>query len=353
MSRNDKRRQYVREQAEAAVLGGYEDEKRVLASIEELARHELRGDREAVAQVLEYTRRRFEERRAEEAGWTGPSTNDAIDRAFEELTRNGILALQNAGGTLSDGWSVVADAVEDSFEEVRGATFFHAQDVERAVQGGPLMLAFRALEDDPARHDEASLAIAREVRETLARHGVQTEWNGSVETRIEIPPFEWRKRRVATPPLKDKRHLQTRVLHKVVEEKGVPLEKAISALEELIYRAALKHYGENRQLEAHYDPERGYVALFQTLTVVEQLARDPATASNQQTVDRLVRMGMEVEPGDELVFQIFYLPEDVYEARAQDAQYGALLDLTTADRPLGTWTARALRNRLLRYLPAS
>jgi hypothetical protein len=46
MARGDKRREYVQEQAEVAVLGGYDDEKQVLRSIEELAWHELRGNGE-------------------------------------------------------------------------------------------------------------------------------------------------------------------------------------------------------------------------------------------------------------------------------------------------------------------
>ncbi|WP_375769173.1 hypothetical protein NR798_47150 [Archangium gephyra] len=351
MATRDELRAYLREQVEVAVLGGYKSDKQVLTSIEELARHEL-GDGGEVEQLLAHTRRRLEEHRVEEASWTEPTVNDALDRAFEELNRRGILALQDAGYTMSDGWGEVNDAAARSSEPMRGATFFHGQDVERGVLGAGLMLAFGAFEDDPKRHDEASLAIAREVRAVLASHGIETEWNGRVETRIQILPFEWRKRRQSRRAMRteeDTGSLQERVLRNVLQEQGVSEEAAIAALEAFIGEAALKHYGEGRRLEAHYDPERKYVEVFEAITVVERLDDDPAVARNQRTVAELAPRGMEVEPGDELVFQLFYRAEDAPEAHAQDAQYGDILDVKTAGRPL-RWTSRDLREGILARL---
>jgi hypothetical protein len=346
MSTQDELRADLREQVEVAVLGGYMSDEEMLTSLEEFATHELKDSAE-VEQLLAYARRRLEEHRVEEAGWTEPSVNDAIDRAFEELNRQGILALQDAGYTLSEGWSEAKAVAERSSELLRGATFFHGQDVERGVLGEGLMLAFGAFEDDPKRHDEASLAIAREVRETLARHGIETEWNGSVKTRIQIPPFEWRKRRQSK--LEDPDSLQQRVLRDIIQEENLSEEAVIAALEAFICEAALTHYGEDRRLDGKYDPECGCVALYEALTAVERLDDDPAEARSQRTVAELARRGFEVEPGDELVFQIFYRPEDAREAHAQDEQYGALLDLKTAGRPL-RWTARDLRDGILEML---
>ncbi|HYO69516.1 MAG TPA: NusA N-terminal domain-containing protein [Archangium sp.] len=352
MSTDDDLRAYLREQVEAAVMGGYKSEKQVLDFIEELARHELRDDAE-VEQLLAYTRRRLEEHRVEEASWTEPSVNDALDRAFEELTGQGILALQDAGYTLSDGWRVAKAAAERRSEPMRGATFFHGQDVERGVLGVGLMLAFGAFEDDPKRYDEASLAIAREVRETLARHGIETEWNGSVGTRIQIPPFEWRKRRQSsrarrTPtPLDDTDSLQQRVLRNVMQE-GLSQEEATAALAAFIQEEALKHYGEDCRIEAVYNPESGVVEVYQALTVVERLDDDPAVAATQRLLEQMRQRGMDVEPGDELVFQIFYRPEDAPESHAQDAQYGEILELKTFGRFM-RWSTRALGEGLLKH----
>jgi hypothetical protein len=340
----------LRDRAEVMVRGGYQEEAEVLASLAELSRRELRGDREAADQLLEYARRRFEEHRAEEARWTEPTMNDRIDRAFGELNRQGIIALQNAGARLSDGWEQVEAAARLSYELVRGATFFHAQDVERGVRGEGLQLAFGAFEDAPELRDEASLSVAREIRETLARHGVPTEWNGRVKSRIQILPFEWRKRREVSRPPRETGTLEQRVLRRVMQEKGVSWEAAVAALEGFILEAARKEYGAGRKLEARYDPEKGWVEVFQALWVVERLSDDPAVSENERSLTQLSPFGFEIQPGDELIFQLFYRSQDLAEARAQDAQYGWLLGLTTAGRELMPSTARALRDGILKHL---
>ncbi|QRK09116.1 hypothetical protein JQX13_02850 [Archangium violaceum] len=355
MATDEALRDYLRQQVEAAVLGGYLDETKVFAFVEERVEDEL-GTSDETEDFLAYARRLLEEQRAEEARWTEPTTNDAIDRAFEKLNRQGIIALQNAGYTLSEGWEDVAAAASESYEPVRGATFFHGQDVERGVLDMGLMLAFGAFEDDPKLHDEASLAIAREVRETLSRHGVQTEWNGSVKTRIEIPPFPWRKRRHTALPREGADGADTgsrceRVLRRVVQEKGLTREAAVSALEAFICDEVRKHYGEGRRLEARYNPEEGLVEVYQALTVVEQLG-DAVEAVNQRTLSQMGELRGEVDPGDELVFQIFYREEDAWLARAQDAKYGEILNLRTFGRGMEPWTARALRDGILGHLPA-
>ncbi len=56
----------------------------------------------------------------------------------------------------------------------------------------------------------------------------------------------------------------------------------------------------------------------------------------------------DVEPGDELVFQLFYRPEDDAESHAQDAQYGGILELKTFGRA-PRWSARDLRNGILAH----
>lgn len=128
------------------------------------------------------------------------SMNDRLDAAFDELNATGIVAVQGAGYTMSDGWSDVNAiatrlAEADAKKRPHGATFFHQQDLERAVAGRGLLLAFGAYEDDDAKHDAASIAVGKRVCEVLNKHGVPTTWDESVEQRIAIPPFEWRKRR--------------------------------------------------------------------------------------------------------------------------------------------------------------
>ncbi len=343
------------------VRAGYRGEQSLLAHLEEVVRGEG-GDSDAVAELLAYAREVLDERVQEEVRWSEPTTNDRIRRAFEELNARGILALENAGYTLSDGREDARAAAEMSYVPPRGATFFHGQDVERAVMGGGLMLAFGSFEEDPGKREAADLAIAREVRETLARHGVQTEWDGSAKTRIHIPPFEWRNRRWTTLPgapgdSEEAQRARTRfscaqVLEQVVRAEGVSREEAVAALEHFILDAARKRYGEGRRLEARYDPERDVVEVFQAITVVERLS-DPATAENERTLEQMGALGAECSPGDELLFQIFYRPEDSAEAHAQDAQYGQLLRLRTFGHSLERLTVRSAKEGLLQFLGSS
>jgi hypothetical protein len=116
--------------------------------------------------------------------------NKQIAAAFAELDRRGIIALQNAGYTMSDGWSDVAEQrhrAEQKGRVMRGGVFYHGQDAARARAGGPLYLAFGSFADDP-EHEPLSLALARETCEVLLAHGLKTTWNGSIDSRIAITP---------------------------------------------------------------------------------------------------------------------------------------------------------------------
>jgi hypothetical protein len=354
----------LRRQVEAAVWGGYGSEKQVLVSVEERVEDAL-GEGETSERLLAYARRLLEERLEEEARWSEPTMNDALDRAFEELNAKGILALQNAGSTVSEGWNVAEAAAEMSYAPVRGVTFFPGEEVERGVRGGGLLLVFGSFEHEPTQRAEASLAIAREVRKTLSRHAIKTEWDGSAKTRIRIPPFPWRKRRWTTPPTggsvgsNASESLETtspyeRALRQVVREEGLTREVAVAALEDFYLEAFLKHYGlgRERRIEAHYDPEKCLVEVYLALVVVEQVT-DPAEAMNQCTLALCSKHGMEVELGDELVFQLFYREEDTPEACAQDSQYGEFYRLKTFRNSMVPLTVQGMRDGILRHAQAA
>ena len=111
-----------------------------------------------------------------------------VKSAFAELRRRGIIAVRNAGYTMSDGWSVVAEhrsIAERVGEKPRGGVFYHGQDAARARNGETLMLAFGSFVRG-ARHEAASEALGREIVEVLAAHGFSLAWSGSVNSRIEI-----------------------------------------------------------------------------------------------------------------------------------------------------------------------
>ncbi|MFI6984222.1 DUF6891 domain-containing protein [Embleya sp. NPDC050154] len=189
--------QCMREHVALAVWGGFKDEDQVKAWVE----RQLGADDQALRDELKaYVAQLFREHRRRETRWRKPTANDALDRAFDELNKRGIIALQNAGETLSDGWTEAHEAASARPTPARGAVFYHGQDLESGVAGGGLMLAFGAFEDDLAKPDAASAAVAREVCDALTGHGVRVKWDGAVHSRIEILPFAWRKRRWTTAP---------------------------------------------------------------------------------------------------------------------------------------------------------
>jgi hypothetical protein len=199
-------RQFLLDQIELEVRSGFGAEEDILGELEQnvMGYYDDYGLGEPeptlVAELRAHAQRLLQEQRDREAGWTGPTVNDAIDRAFEELNAKSIVALQNAGYTQSDGWDDTNELASNLPSPPRGGTFYQGQDLERGVMGEGLLLTFGAYEEDESKREAASLAVARDICETLARHGVKTEWNGSIDERIAIPPFEWRKRRWTRVP---------------------------------------------------------------------------------------------------------------------------------------------------------
>ncbi len=136
------------------------------------------------------------------------------------------------------------------------------------------------------------------------------------------------------------------VLDQVAKDKGIERKVLIATLEDAMKTAAKKHFGQDRNLEAKYEADKGVVELFQAINVVEEVS-DPVQAVNQLTLPEARKKGMEVEAGDELVFQIFYREEDAQEAKAQDDQYGDILKLKTFRHGFGRIAAQTAKQVIL------
>lgn len=128
------------------------------------------------------------------AKWPRPTDCDRLDAAFDELNAKGIVARHNWTCCQNCGNSEMAFEIEQVRErnpskQIRGAVYYHQQDTERVAEGGSLFLAFGSAGGD----DSAATAIAREVVDTLCRHGLQSEWNGGLSNRITVP-MNWQRR---------------------------------------------------------------------------------------------------------------------------------------------------------------
>lgn len=156
-----------------AVVERMEDDERVRPAAE----HLLRVESEAL--------------RHEQATWPAATDCDRLDAAFQELEARGIVARQDFSCCQNCGsgeiWAEVEDAKAGGLD-VRGHTYYHAQDTEGAAEGVGLYLAYGAVEED------GTAEIGREIVAVLNAHGLATEWDGSPKTRILVP-LDWKRRR--------------------------------------------------------------------------------------------------------------------------------------------------------------
>ncbi len=141
--------------------------------------------------LKKYAKSEFQAKGGAEATWLPVTDCNRLDTAFDALNEMGIIALHNAGYTISDGISDVAEvSVRSDREKVKGYCFYHEQDVERAVNAHGLMLAYGDIADTVRGKRE----IGELVKAELERQGFIVEWDGDEEQRINLPGIVWQRR---------------------------------------------------------------------------------------------------------------------------------------------------------------
>ena len=91
---------------------------------------------------------------------------------------------------MSDGHHEVEVAAESDRGKVKGYCFYHAQDVERALDGYGLLLAY----GDMAGTASGKRAIGELVKAELERQGLIVEWDGDHGKRLDLPRIVWQRR---------------------------------------------------------------------------------------------------------------------------------------------------------------
>lgn len=149
-------------------------------------------DSDYEAALREFIQMEFETHDADEASWPRETDCDRLESAFAAISSQGIVALQNAGYTMSDGHEEVDEALDPHPRGTfNGYCFYHGQDLERAVETGQLFIAFGDLRDTPG----GKLAIGRVVRDAFSAEGLNCEWNDDAEKRILVTGIDWKRRR--------------------------------------------------------------------------------------------------------------------------------------------------------------
>ena len=133
------------------------------------------------------------------------------------------------------------------------------------------------------------------------------------------------------------------VIDQVGKDKGIEREVLIETLEAAILTAAKRTFGAQREIEAVYNEETGEVELFQII----QVAYDIVNPYREITIEEAISAGLDAEEGDELLFQIFYRPEDYEKAKAQDKQYGKILKLESHRSAFGRIAAQTAKQVII------
>ncbi len=178
---------------EKIVAEGFPTEEQVV----ELVMKALDGspdDKELLEDVRKLTKQEIRQHLYIQNSWVKKTDCDKIDDVFSALEAEGILARQNLAVHEKSGRDEIRKLVKSEDGERDGFVFYTAQDTENAVEFGQLSLSFGAFSGS----GENTLDIGRKVVSALQAAGFQVEWSGEPNDRIELPEFDWKKRRVET-----------------------------------------------------------------------------------------------------------------------------------------------------------
>lgn len=150
------------------------------------------GSQPRLEPLLRARAREESDRQCARAGADPRTDRDRLELAFEKLELRGILGRIDFACCQTCGHAEMEDEIDEcDCEEypVRGYTFCHMQDVDRAREGDDLYLAYGA-----ACECETDAGIGHEVVDALRDAGLDAVWDGDVEKRILVR-MAWPRRR--------------------------------------------------------------------------------------------------------------------------------------------------------------
>lgn len=137
---------------------------------------------------------RIKKHEADQKTWPAVTDCDRLNSAFAALNKRGVIALQNAGNTQTDGFEIAEVYHEEhpNPESVIGYCFFHNQDLERAVDGNVLYMSFGPV--DSKEEASKGVEVGNIVREELQKAGLKVEWDGTFDDRLRVLDLVWQRR---------------------------------------------------------------------------------------------------------------------------------------------------------------
>ena len=129
---------------------------------------------------------------AEQATWPETTDCDRLDQAFETLNAGGIIAAQDFTCCQTCGLAEIGEPIQEAINDgvdVSGFAFYHAQDTDAAVEGHGLYLTYGHVDGGETN----GVAIGRIVADTIQDAGLETDWDGTMGTRIFVR-LNWQRR---------------------------------------------------------------------------------------------------------------------------------------------------------------
>jgi hypothetical protein len=143
--------------------------------------------------IAAQVKRQWDDKKSVEAKWPQVTDCDRLDGVFSNLITSGILAMQNAGYTISQGEEdIVAEWRErgEGTSKLVGYTFYHGQDLEHVIDSGVLALAYGIM----PRIETDVRDIALQIVKALAAENFLVTPPPDIQTRIFVSGLNWQKR---------------------------------------------------------------------------------------------------------------------------------------------------------------
>jgi len=176
--------QYIADSIKTWVSSGFYDQEEIQEMIDDIPEADVDMLRSLVKKEIAI-------KQQEERTWPKITDCDKIDAVFEALNKEGVVALQNAGYTMSDGHDDVTQVLADlDRNNISGYCFYHGQDLEGAVAGRGLMLAF----GDFANTTEGTIQVGKLICSALKANGLNYDWHENPKERIKITSITWQRR---------------------------------------------------------------------------------------------------------------------------------------------------------------
>lgn len=181
----------VLREIDAFVRGGFESSERIIEILSEEMYKPSELDAAEIEAAVSFAIATLEE---EKKTWPRTTDCDRLNIAFAALPAKGIVALQNAGYTQSDGYEDIMEAFESHANQssVVGYCYYHGQDLERAISGSGLFLSFEPM--NASKEETEGLRVGKLIVEEFERF-FKVEWSGKFNQRIFIPDIDWKRRR--------------------------------------------------------------------------------------------------------------------------------------------------------------